>query len=291
MKVSRWGALIGALVLTGAIVPAVVVHGQSNRSAVVRGWDMFERSARIGITVQEPEAPDSPASNDAKQPKPGVVIEEVRTGGPGDKAGMKAGDTIVEFDGDRVRSVRQFTRLVQESAVAHPVPVVLLRNGSRVTVNVTPEGSTFDDEFSYRVLDGMRMARPAIPPAPPTPRATPAPPAFENFFRLNGRRQLGVTLESLDDQLAAYFGVKEGVLVKSVEKESAAEKAGLKAGDVITTVTGRKIYETSDVSRAIDRAEDGAEFTIDVMRDKKPQALKGKLESVRPRGRGVATVL
>ena len=79
--------------------------------------------------------------------------------------------------------------------------------------------------------------------------------------------------------------------MKSVEKESAAEKAGLKAGDVITTVTGRKIYETSDVSRAIDRAEDGAEFTIDVMRDKKPQALKGKLESVRPRGRGVATVL
>ena len=130
MKVSRWGALIGALVLTGAIVPAVVVHGQSNRSAVVRGWDMFERSARIGITVQEPEAADS---NDAKQPKAGVVIEEVRTGGPGDKAGMKAGDTIVEFDGDRVRSVRQFTRLVQESAVAHQVPVVLLRNGSRVT--------------------------------------------------------------------------------------------------------------------------------------------------------------
>jgi serine protease Do len=249
---------------------------------------MFERSARIGITVQEPEAADS---NDAKQPKAGVVIQEVRTGGPGDKAGMKAGDTIVEFDGDRVRSVRQFTRLVQESAVAHQVPVVLLRNGSRVTVNVTPEGSAFDDEFSYRVLDGMRMARPVTPPSPPTPRAAPLPPAFDNFFRLSGRRQLGVTLESLDDQLAGYFGVKEGALVKSVEKDSAAEKAGLKAGDVITAVNGRKIYDTSDVTRAIDRSEDGAELTIEIMRDKKPQTLKGKLESVRPRGRGVATEL
>jgi hypothetical protein len=43
------------------------------------------------------------------------------------------------------------------------------------------------------------------------------------------------------------------------------------------------------VTRAIDRSEDGAELTIEVMRDKKPQTLKGKLESVRPRGRGVAT--
>jgi serine protease Do len=202
---------------------------------------------------------------------------------------VKTGDNILEFDGERVRSVRQFTRLVQESAVGHPVPVVLSRNGSRTTVNVTPEGSAFDDDFSYRLLDGVRVARPVIPTPPPTPRAAPMPPGFDNFFRLTGRRQLGVTLESLDDQLATYFGVKEGVLVKSVEKDSAAEKAGLKAGDVITTVNGRKIYETSDVTRAIDRSEDGADFTIDVMRDKKPMTLKGKLETGRARGRGIVT--
>jgi|KBSSwiStaDraftv2_1062776.scaffolds.fasta_scaffold81925_3 serine protease Do len=286
MKVSRWGALTGALVLTAAIAPSVV-HGQ-NRTSVARvwdAWDMSARSARIGITVQEP------ASDDSKQPKTGVVVEDVRSGSPADKAGVKEGDAILEFDGDRVRSVRQFTRLVQESAVGHPVPMVLSRNGSRTTVNVTPEGSAYDDDFSFRLLDTPRIARPVTPPPPPTPRAAPLPPAFDNFFRLSGRRQLGVTLESLDDQLAGYFGVKEGALVKSVEKDSAAEKAGLKAGDVITTVNGRKIYDTSDVTRAIDRSEDGAELTIEVMRDKKPQTLKGKLESVRPRGRGVATEL
>jgi len=283
MKVSRWGALIGALVLTGAIAPSVV-HGQ-NRTSVARvwdAWDMSARSARIGITVQEP------ASDDSKQPKTGVVVEDVRSGSPADKAGVKEGDAILEFDGDRVRSVRQFTRLVQESAVGHPVPMVLSRNGSRTTVNVTPEGSAYDDDFAFRLLDTPRIARPVTPPPPPTPRAAPLAP-FDNFFRLSGRRQLGVTLESLDDQLAGYFGVKEGALVKSVEKDSAAEKAGLKAGDVITTVNGRKIYDTSDVTRAIDRSEDGAELTIEVMRDKKPLTLKGKLETVRPRGRGVAT--
>ena len=282
MKVSRWGALGGALVLTAAIAPAVV-HGQ-NRASVMRGWDMSARSARIGITVQEPE------SDDSKQAKIGVIVEEVRSGGPAEKAGIKEGDAILEFDGDRVRSVRQFTRLVQESAVGRSVPVVLSRNGGRTTVNVTPEGSAYDDDFAFRLLDGVRIARPATPPTPPpTPRAAPLPPGFDNFFRLSGRR-LGVTLESLDDQLAGYFGVKEGVLVKSVERDSVAEKAGLKAGDVITTVNGRKIYETSDVTRAIDRSDDGAEFTIEVMRDKKPQTLKGKLETVRPRGRGVATM-
>src|SRR4029079_9153307 len=97
MKVSRWGALTGALVLTAAIAPSVV-HGQ-NRTSVARVWDAWEmsaRSARIGITVQEP------ASDDSKQPKTGVVVEDVRSGSPADKAGVKEGDAILEFDGDRV---------------------------------------------------------------------------------------------------------------------------------------------------------------------------------------------
>jgi serine protease Do len=282
MKVSRWGALTGALVLASAIAPSAVVHGQG-RNTVVRTLDMFGRTARIGVTVQDVD------NEDAKQPKGGVVIEDVRTGGPADKAGMKTGDAIVEFDGDRVRSVRQFTRLVQESAPGRSVPVVLSRGGNRVTVNVTPENPSLDDDFNFRLLDGARV-RPTPPPPPPAARA-PLPPAFDNFFWIAGRRALGVTLESLDDQLAEYFGVKDGVLVKSVEKDSAAQKAGIKAGDVITAVNGRKIYETSDVNRAIDRSDAAAEFTIDLVRDKKPQTVKGKLESPRSRARGVPTIL
>ena len=94
-----------------------------------------------------------------------------------------------------------------------------------------------------------------------------------------------VSLETLDDQLAAYFGVKEGVLVKSVVSDSAAAKAGLKAGDVITSVNGRHVYEASDVNRALDRMEEADEFTLEVVRDRKPQTVKGKLET-RARGRG-----
>jgi serine protease Do len=272
MKVSRWGTLIGASILVSAIAPSAVVHGQNT---IVRTTD--GRWAQIGVTVQDTDA------EDAKQPKAGVVIEDLRPGGPADKAGMKLGDAIVEFDGERVRSVRQFTRLVQESAAGHSIPAVLSRNGSRVTVNVTPERS---DDVRLRLLDNMRVTRPPLPPTPPTP---PAFDEFPQFFRFAGGRRLGISVESLDDQLAGYFGVKDGVLVKSVEKESAAEKAGLKAGDVITAINGRKIYETSDVNRAVERVDETNDVTLEIMRDKKAQTLKGKLENPRVRRRGVET--
>jgi serine protease Do len=92
-------------------------------------------------------------------------------------------------------------------------------------------------------------------------------------------------MEDLDTQLAEYFGVKEGVLVKSVADGSAASKAGLKAGDVITAINGRHVYDSSDITRALDRVESNGEFTLDVTRDRKMQTLKGKLEAREARTR------
>jgi serine protease Do len=285
MNVTRWAALAGGLVLAGAIVPSAVVHGQSNaRTIQVFG------GARIGVTVNDVEA------EDARQGKSGVIVETVSPDSPAEKAGIKAGDAIVEFDGERVRSVRQFTRLVQESAPDRSVAAVLTRGGSRVTVNVTPDRSAWSDEFGFRLLDRARSIQPT--PLPPTPPAARTPrPFFDNEFptvlRLLGGRRLGATMESLDDQLAEYFGVKEGALVKSVMEGSVAQKAGLKAGDVIAAIDGRKVYEASDVNRALDRVAESGEFTMEIVRDKKTQTLKGKLEprETRTRARGVRTIL
>ena len=63
------------------------------------------------------------------------------------------------------------------------------------------------------------------------------------------RRQLGVELMPLSDQLAAYFGVKTGVLVTRVRGDSPAASAGIKAGDVITTVNGASVTDVGDVAR------------------------------------------
>ena len=273
MKGIRLTALAGALILVAGWLPSAGAQGQVRARAID-----LARGSRIGVTVQDVE------DTDTKQPKSGVIVESVESGGPAEKAGVKAGDAITDFDGERVRSVRQFQRLVQETPSGRSVAVVLSRAGQRVNVTLTTERSSYDD-FTYRLLE---TGRPAIPvaPTPPTPPAVRALPAPFEGLRVYGRGRLGVTLESLDEQLAQYFGVKDGVLVKSVATDSVAQKAGVKAGDVITSVNGRHVYEVPDVNRAMERAENTDEFTLEIMRDKKPMTLKGKFETTRPRGRG-----
>jgi serine protease DegQ len=87
----------------------------------------------------------------------------------------------------------------------------------------------------------------------------------------------------LSQQLAEYFGTKDGVLVTSVADDSAASKAGIKAGDVITSFNGSGVTAPSDLRRRIQQLQDGDEFTIGVIRDKKGVTLKGKAERTRPR--------
>jgi serine protease Do len=285
MKAVNLGVLAGALVLAGTTAPDTV-QAQS-REPLVRAFDVFSRGAHIGVTLE---------ADDAK--KTGAVIETVTPDSPADKAGMKAGDAIVEFDGERVRSVLHLTRLVQETPSGRSVAAVLMRGGQKVTVNVTPDRRSSESDSGFRFLDVPRAAR-AMPTPPPPPRA-PRPPAiapgfpfeFEGLTRFGSARRLGVTVESIENQLAEYFGVKEGALVKSVLNGSAAQKAGIKAGDVITALNSRKVYDTSDVSRAMERLEEGGEFTVEVVRDKKTLTLKGTIEQAEPRRRtGIRTIL
>jgi serine protease Do len=285
MKVSKWIVLAGVAALTAVTAPSLQAQGEAR---LLRAFEVG-RSARIGASVTD--------VSDSKEAKPGVSIESVDPGGPADKAGVKAGDIVTDFDGERVRSVRQFTRLVQETTPGHAVPVILSRAGQRVTVNITPERSSGvsiqGDDFNMRLLD-TPMARLATPPTPPPAPAAPRAPRIPTIigpgtplelFSVRNPGRLGITIESLDTQLAEYFGVKDGVLVKSVAADSVAARAGLKAGDVITSVNGRKVYDASDVTRALDRTETNGDVTIEVTRDKKTLTLKGKLEARDTRAR------
>jgi serine protease Do len=285
MIVMKWTAIAGVALLTLAGAPAGRA-GAQEREPLLRALDVAGRGVQIGASVADIDA------KDAKQPKAGVVVGSVTPGGPAEKAGIKSGDVITEFDGERVRSVRQFSRLVQETTPDRDVAIVLSRGGQRVNATVTPERRAPAGELDS-LLDLPRITRPGRIPTPPTPPSAPRParpPAFlvpdmrldqfdaPGLLRLWNTHGIGVTIESIDDQLAQYFGVKEGVLVKSVVDESPAQKAGVKAGDVITAFNGSKVYDASDLTRAIDRLEADADFTVDVMRDRKPQSLKGKFD-------------
>jgi S1-C subfamily serine protease len=279
MTILKTGVLSGALVLAAGAGAAIapVAHGQAReREPLVRAMQIIGGDAHIGVEVRDADPKDSS----------GVVVDDVENDSPAEKAGLKKGDTIVEFDGERVRSVAQFRRLVQETAEGHTVPAVALRNGQRVTVSLTPERGRgmWDGEFGRLV----RPAGPAAPLPPATaarPYLAPSVPGFEFSLRSNERR-LGIMTESLTDQLSDYFGVKGGVLVRSVIDDSAAAKAGIKAGDVIVSVNGHHVDDPSDVTEELRRAP-GDDFTLDVVRDHKTQTLKGKVESTSNRRRSI----
>jgi serine protease Do len=215
----------------------------------------------------------------------GVRIDDVDRDSPAEKAGLREGDIITEFDGERVRSARQFTRLVQETPDGRSVKIGILRGGQKQMVEATPEASTFSWNFDFdrdkirrefesgmRELDGLREFR-----------AGPRGFAFGEMFGAGvPRGRLGVTVEPLTEQLQEYFGAKEGgVLVSSVTAGSAAEKAGLKAGDVITTINGDRVADTGDLIDELAQTS-GTEVTIGIVRDKKASTLKATVE---PRSR------
>jgi serine protease Do len=226
----------------------------------------------IGVTVRDARADE--AQKAKLSPPEGAVVTGLRPGGPGEKAGIVAGDIIVDFDGERVRSARQLSRLVRESAAGRLVKSIVVRDGGRRTLELTPvEAEPFPSlpdlsraqerlrdlgqrfEFDFNDRDGRAWGGWAFGPS--------------------GR--LGARLQPVSDQLAAYFGVSRGVLVSSVDTDSPAARAGLKAGDVITAVNSRSVDEISDVLDELRRVERGGSATIAVTRDKKELKLTAQI--------------
>lgn len=252
------------------------------------------RGAQLGVMVSDV---------DPKAAAGGVKIDEVNEDSPAEKAGIKAGDIVVDYDGERVRSARQFTRLVQETPDGRSVAIGLMRDGKKQTVNATPEAGRMTWNFGPQVDRAFREAERGFR------FDVPAPRDFQYHFddRDGARRfeyripndvmpfmgrprgRLGVTAQSLTEDLQAYFGAKNGgALVSSVEKESAAAKAGIKAGDVIVSVNGRAVSDADDLINKIEDVD--GEATIVVLRDKKEVTLKATIgrpsggQAVRPSG-------
>jgi serine protease Do len=292
MKKSSMTAALAAAIVVGVGIGASVApvgHGQSRDTWSQPLVQVFGGGSYIGVSVRDADGEDAKTAK--LQAPAGVVIDSVREGSPAEKAGLKAGDVIVEFDGERVRSTRQFTRLVQETPAERQVQTVVMRAGQRTTVTVQPTGPETrweslldsDHSFAYRLAPKPAPAPPAPPAAPRAPRAPRPPdvveafPHLERFFYSTSGR-LGIQVQGLSDQLAAYFGTKDGVLVTSVTDNSAAAKAGLLAGDVIVAFNGTAVTTSGDISRQVQELSENQEFTLDIVRDKKKQTLKGKLE-------------
>jgi len=292
--------------------------GQPNvTSHVLQGGPAWTAVAgggpRLGVEIRDVTADDV---TKLKLPGAGgVVVELVTKDSAAEKAGMKAGDVVVQFDGEAVRSAQQFTRLVRETVAGRTVKVAVFRDGRRVELSAAPASAddVFDiqvdekklEELNENAAEGLRQFRferrvPAPGPLPrdggvfrwrqqaPAPGPLPEGDVLEwfgergdgNMFFSMSRGRLGVTVQDLTPDLAGYFGVKDGLLVNSVQAESPAAKAGIKAGDVITSVDGKAMTTADALVREL--AGKNGEVTVGLTRDKKPLSLKATLEERKP---------
>jgi len=256
----------------------VYVYGQS-RPETLQGLRTLLGGSYVGVTVRDVEASDVER---AGLPGPaGVVVEEVRADSPASTAGLRAGDVIVSFDGERVRSARHFERLVSETPEGREVAVSLVRGSERLELSVTPEAApsimALDSLRGLRGLElrsmpELRNFRLEVPEdlAVTVPRIDVEGLSGRIVTLMRGR--LGVGVQEMTDQLAEYFGAGEGVLVTSVEDETPAKAAGLQAGDVITRIDGEPVRTSSELRRRLDRAS--GEITITLIRDRKEIEVK-----------------
>jgi len=128
----------------------------------------------------------------------------------------------------------------------------------------------------------MKLDMPPIPPVPPIPPMPPIEPLvregmdrFNREFFIQRPGRLGIQYQELSGQLARYFKVADGtLLVSDVDEDSAAGKAGLKAGDVIVHVNGKTLSHGQDLREQVAKAESGAQITLGVQRDGRPMDLK-----------------
>ena len=198
----------------------------------------------------------------------GVGVTQVVKDSPAEKAGLKKDDVILRFDGESVTSARKLTRLVGEASADQTVRITISRGGSEQEVSATlAKHDGLQNVFGSATPPGIFRGTTPFPMKidPGMIQINPGEGGFAFAF---GNRRIGVSTQPLTKQLADYFGVKDGgLLITSVDDNSPAAKAGLKAGDVITAVDGEKVASPGDVSRAISKKEDGP-VSLTIIRDR-----------------------
>jgi serine protease Do len=189
----------------------------------------------------------------------GVEVVNVEEGSPADNAGIKTGDVLLSYNGENILGTQQFSRLVRETPPGRKIKIQIWRDGKAQSLVAT--------------IGTLPSRTPAIPthfanfPGMPGFRALDVP----NLMMTWTNSALGIECEPVDSQLAQYFGVKRGVLVRSVAKDSAGEKAGLKAGDVLTALGDRSLTNPEDLRRIL--RQPGKPVPVSLVRDQKPLTL------------------
>lgn len=274
-------------------------------------WYAAGKGSYLGIGVQEIGAE---RAKQLKLSEPhGVEVTTVTKESPAAKAGIKEGDVVLEFNGQRVEGSEQFVRLVRETPPGREVKLGISRDGASQTVTATvgdrkEYGPYMDPKYVQKLQKMGEDMQHQFGPGSPFQQDMQHQFGPDSTFQQDMRHQfgpdsdfqrdmqklrddmekmhwemhmpdlpegpgrgarLGVEAEPVGPQLAEFFGVKQGVLVRSVAEGSAAEKAGIKAGDVIVKIGNGDVDRVGTISKLMREAEAGKPVPVTVVRNKK----------------------
>lgn len=197
----------------------------------------------------------------------GVEVTMVDQDAPAGKAGLKEHDVILTMNGATVESGAQLRRMIHETPAGRVITLGISRDGQPMSMKV----QLADRRKELAVIPKMKDFHFEMPDVHVMPDVDI--PSI-NMVVVTTSARSGLMVENITPQLGEFFGVKNGngVLVRSVEKGSRAEKAGFRAGDIIVKVNEEAIHDTSDFTHAVKSRKNNT-VNIGVVRDKKEQNL------------------
>jgi len=259
-----------ALLLVSGLLPARAQ--QPPRSPAIRDAQMPE-TGWLGISIEEVSAQKA---QELKLPGVyGVLVTDVDVESPAAKAGLKNGDVITDYAGQRVEGVIEFLRLVRETPPGRTAKLTIWSDARSETISAEI-GKNENPNPENLFQSVMRRF------------GNPGPNMFGFGPTLPVAPVLGITGQDLSGQLGKYFGAPdgEGVLITNVESNSAAAKAGLEAGDVIIKVDVNRVRTLSELRNQLRAKREEKTVTLSVLR--KGSEMSVNIEPRRGRSPGTA---
>jgi serine protease Do len=254
-------ALLLIAVAAGSLAPRyLLAQSPDDPRAAINGFEAQLRpsGSYLGVRLVDIDADRAKA---LKLPdERGVEVVSVEDGSPAQSAGIREHDVIYSYNGENVLGGQQFVRLVQETPQGRKIKLQFWRDGKSQTTVVTTAAAkpwfAVPPSLVGLTLPNMNTFRVQDIPSPML--------VWKNSL-------LGIECEPVDSQLARYFGVKRGVLVRSVDRGSAADKAGLRAGDVLIAMGDRSLESPHDMTSFMRMEhEPGRPISVSLVRDRKP---------------------
>lgn len=204
----------------GFAIPANMVKYIMNSliesGKITRGW--------LGVVIQNLN-PELAESFDVSITE-GVLISNVQDDSPAEKAGIKSGDIVIEYEGESIKNVNQFRNLVAKTGAGNKVKVKVIRDGKEkiLTVKIGEQ---------------------------------PADLFYSDASGATTEKHLGITVQNLTKELAENMGIEKdsGVLVSDVQPGSTAAMAGVRQGDLIEAVNRTNVKNTAEFKKALKKAD------------------------------------